>query len=93
MRYSFSREKENSINCAYVQERLTRDQKDVVELWEKGARVYVCGSGGFVKEVSHSAKEIVRERRKARGEKLSEVALETFFQEQMAGRTATDVFG
>jgi cytochrome P450/NADPH-cytochrome P450 reductase len=93
IRYSFSREKENSADCAYVQDRLLRDQKDAVELWEKGARVYVCGSGGFVKEVSHAAKEIVRERQKEKGETLSEVALQTFFQEQMAGRTATDVFG
>jgi cytochrome P450/NADPH-cytochrome P450 reductase len=93
IRYSFSREKGNSDDCAYVQDRLVRDQKDVLELWEKGARVYVCGSGGFVKEITHAAKDIMREKRKARGEKLSEVALETFFQEQMAGRTATDVFG
>ena len=93
MRYSFSREKENSAGCAYVQERLLKDQKEVVELWEKGARVYVCGSGSFVKEITHAAKEVVRERSKAGGEKFSEEALGTFFREQMAGRTATDVFG
>jgi cytochrome P450/NADPH-cytochrome P450 reductase len=91
VRYSFSREKENSVGCAYVQEGLLRDQKDIVELWEKGARVFVCGSGGFVKEITHAAKEMVR-KRKARGERFSEEALETFFHEQMAGRTATDVF-
>lgn len=93
VRYSFSREKEHSEGCAYVQERLIRDQMDIMELWMKGARVYVCGSGGFVKEISHAAKEILRERRKARGEVLSEEELESFFEEQMAGRTATDVFG
>jgi cytochrome P450/NADPH-cytochrome P450 reductase len=93
VRYSFSREKENSVGCAYVQERVLRDQKDVLELWEKGARVYACGSGGFVKEITHAAKEMARERRKARGEKFSEEAMEAFFHEQMAGRTATDVFG
>ena len=93
MRYSFSREKESSDGCGYVQDRLLRDRADVVEMWMKGARVYVCGSGGFVKEVSHAAKEIARERRRAMGEELSERELEALFEEQMAGRTATDVFG
>ena len=55
---------------------------------------YVCGSGDFVKEVSHASKEIVRKRRKQkRDESPGEAELEIFFQEQMAGRTATDVFG
>jgi cytochrome P450/NADPH-cytochrome P450 reductase len=93
VRYSFSRERENSEGCGYVQDRLIKEQQDVVELWLKGARVYVCGSGGFVKELSHAAKEIVRDRRKARGEVLDEEALELLCEEQMAGRTATDVFG
>ena len=70
-----------------------KDQEDVVDLWLKGARIYACGSGDFVKEVSHAAKEIVRERRMKRGKVLSEGELESLFEEQMAGRTATDVFG
>ena len=45
-----------------------------------------------MKGITHAAKDIVRERRRAKGEKLSDFALETFFQERMAGRTATDVF-
>ena len=93
VRYSFSREKDNSVGCGYVQERLLRDQKDAEELWERGARVYVCGSGGFVNEIGNAAKEMMRERRRAQGEKFTEEALETFFHEQLAGRTATDVFG
>lgn len=89
--YLFSREKELSEGCVYVQERLMKDEEDVAELWMMGARVYVCG--GFVKEVSNAVKEIVRERRLKMGEVLSEGDLETFFEEQMTGRTATDVFG
>lgn len=93
VRYAFSRDREQSQDCAYVQERLLRDEEDVVRLWRKGARVYVCGSGGFVKEVSHAAQEIVRRKARARGEEMSAGELETFFRAQMAGRTAADVFG
>jgi cytochrome P450/NADPH-cytochrome P450 reductase len=53
----------------------------------------LCGSGGFVKEVGHAAREIVQERQKAKGTALSEGALEAFIKEQMADRCAADVFG
>ncbi|KAG0648169.1 NADPH-cytochrome P450 reductase [Hyphodiscus hymeniophilus] len=93
VRYAFSRESQNSKGCAYVQERLIMNQEDVAGLWAARWRVYVCGSGGFVKEVSNVAKGIVREKRFQLGEVFSEQALETFFEKQMTGRTATDVFG
>ncbi|ESZ96262.1 hypothetical protein SBOR_3317 [Sclerotinia borealis F-4128] len=50
--------------CKYVQERMMKekDKRDILKLWDEGARVYACGAGAFVKEVGKAAREIVRER-------------------------------
>ncbi|RAH41205.1 bifunctional cytochrome P450/NADPH--P450 reductase [Aspergillus brunneoviolaceus CBS 621.78] len=51
---AFSRRSAESEGCRYVQERVRTDRERVRELWEDGARVYVCGSravGEAVKEV------------------------------------------
>jgi hypothetical protein len=44
VRYAFSKEPEKSEGCKYVQDRLWKDRKDTIELFDAGARVYVCGS-------------------------------------------------
>lgn len=47
--------------CKYVQDRMWRDRADILELWEKGAKVYVCGSRVVAKAVGEVGREIVRE--------------------------------
>jgi cytochrome P450/NADPH-cytochrome P450 reductase len=93
VRYAFSQEQDKSEGCAYVQDRILKDAADVVSMWQRGARCYVCGSGGFVKEVGHAARDILREKRKENGTDDSEEALEAIFKSQLADRCATDVFG
>ena len=54
VRYAFSKEPGNSEGCKYVQDRLWKDREDAEELWDKGARIFVCGNravGDAIKEV------------------------------------------
>lgn len=53
--YSQSSDESESQGCKYVQERLWQDRKEVTQLWEKGAKVFVCGSS----KVSEAAKGTV----------------------------------
>ena len=45
VRYAFSKAPEKSEGCKYVQDRLYKDRAEAEALWEKGAKMYVCGSG------------------------------------------------
>ncbi|MDA4132639.1 MAG: hypothetical protein OK454_05880 [Thaumarchaeota archaeon] len=79
--------------CKYVQDRLRHDEADVAAMWERGARVYVCGS----REVGERVKEVAikmsadRAREKG-GEDEGEARAEKWFQGIRNVRYATDVF-
>lgn len=93
IRYSFSREQENSEFCAYVQERIMMDHEDVIKVWEQGARIYVCGSREFVKGIAATARHILRQRLVDTGSAMTDEEMEEGFQKQIADRCATDIFG
>ena len=109
VRYAFSSEPEHgdAKGCRYVQERMKKDWTDVVSLWGKGAKVYVCGSPGLAKEVGETARELVRESLKEKEQAVEggtdgeakeikvnvEEKVENWFKEQRKGeRFSTDVF-
>lgn len=55
VRRSYSRDAAASEGCAHVQDRLWNDRREVQALWDKGAKVFVCGSrevGDAVREVA-----------------------------------------
>lgn len=56
LRYAFSRE-----GPITVPQIMWTYRKEIVELWNAEARVYVCGSGGFVKSLGEATKNIVGE--------------------------------
>ncbi|KAM3077581.1 hypothetical protein ACMFMG_006917 [Clarireedia jacksonii] len=91
IRYAFSREPELA-GCRYVQERMLVDREDILRLWDRGARVYVCGGGEFVKKISQAARQIVRIRFPELSE-IGETELEEKFKGVLADRCATDIFG
>lgn len=92
VRYAFSKEEGKSEGCKYVQDRMTRDREDVVEMWERGARVYVCGGREFVAGIGKAARGIVREQAERKGLVVEGDKLEEWFKERLANRCATDVF-
>ncbi|KAK9342387.1 cytochrome P450 [Lipomyces starkeyi] len=54
---AYSRKPELSDGCAYVQDRLWKEREEVSRLWDRGAKVFVCGSrnmGEGVKKVAIS---------------------------------------
>lgn len=53
LRFAFSRASDQSEGCKYVQDRLYHDRQEIVELFEAGAKLFVCGS----RDVGDSAQE------------------------------------
>jgi cytochrome P450/NADPH-cytochrome P450 reductase len=87
--HAFSREEGG---CKYVQERLWEERGRVKELFERGARVYVCGSAKVGEGVKNVAKKIWIEAGKEKGEERSEKDSEKWFEEMKGERYAVDVF-
>ena len=95
VRVAFSEESdhEDSCGCAHVQDRMWRDREIVGDMWEKGAKIYVCGSPGLAKAIGDTAKDVAREKLKEQGrESIEEDKLREWFVEQKGERFVTDVF-
>lgn len=93
VRPAFSRASEQSEGCKHVQDRLYHDRKEVVELWDAGAKLFVCGSRGVGKGVEDVCLKIAREvKKKETGEDADEERLAKWFAGLRNERFATDVF-
>jgi cytochrome P450 / NADPH-cytochrome P450 reductase len=87
VRYAYSKETEKSLGCKYVQDRVRRDAKEMKELWDAGAKIYICGASVLVREVASVLKEVLFEG-------LSEKEILEQYSKAMRGeRIVTDVFG
>lgn len=92
VRYAFSREPEKSHGCKHVQERLWNDRKDVVALFDGGARAYVCGSSVVGEAVKAVSKRIYMDAAQERGRPKTEEETENWFRDIRNERYASDVF-
>ncbi len=92
VKYAFSRETEKSEGCRYVPDRMVKEKKLVQEMWQKGARVYVCGSREFSKSVGEGARKMVLAIQKEKGEETDGEKVEQWFKENVQERVAQDVF-
>ncbi|PSN59760.1 cytochrome P450 [Corynespora cassiicola Philippines] len=93
VRSAFSRAPEESHNCKYVQDRLYHDRAEVVELFEGGAKMFVCGGREVGKGVEEVCLRIARERAgEVRGEEVDEEKAREWFEGLRNTRFATDVF-
>lgn len=107
VRWAYSRPSDGS-QGRHVQNRMLEDRKELIELFEQGARIYVCGSTGIGNAVREACKTAFLERRAERiqqakesGEDVPELhmdadedeAAEKFFDRiRTKERYATDVF-
>lgn len=105
IRWAYSRPDDGS-TPQHVQDRMFEDREELVQLFENGARIYVCGSTGVGNSVRDVCKKIYLEKRreklrerKERGEcngeeeEDEETAVQKFFEKLRAKeRFATDVF-
>ncbi|KAK3391185.1 putative bifunctional P-450:NADPH-P450 reductase [Podospora didyma] len=54
--------KEEAKGCRHVDDRLWYDRKDLMDLWDRGAKVYVCGSRGVGESVKGAFVKMALER-------------------------------
>lgn len=92
VRYAFSRESERSEGCKYVQDRLWHDRREAVDLFDEGAKVYVCGSREVGKAVEDACKRMYVERVKEAGKEKTDEEVDKWFSQLRNARYATDVF-
>ncbi|KAF1953273.1 NADPH-cytochrome P450 reductase-like protein [Byssothecium circinans] len=92
IRPAYSRAADQSEDCKHVQDRLYHDRKDVVELWDKGAKVFVCGSREVGKGVEDACLKIAVEERRAKGKEGDEEKVGKWWEGLRNERFATDVF-
>ncbi len=92
LKYAFSREAEKSDGCKYVQDRLWKYRNEVTDLFDQGAKVFVCGNGEVGKAVEECAKRMYSEKAEAMGKKKTEEEVEAWFRGIRNERFASDVF-
>jgi cytochrome P450/NADPH-cytochrome P450 reductase len=93
LRFAFSRKSGDSHNCKYVQDRVYHDRADVVEQFEAGAKLFVCGSRGVGDGVQECLIRVAKERLKEKeGREADDKKAREWFEGLRNERFATDVF-
>ena len=92
VRYAYSQQPESSNGAKYVQHRFWDDRKEVMDLFDKGAKVFVCGSGKVADGVREASKKMFRERQEGEGTPKSEEEAGQWFAALRNERFVSDVF-
>jgi cytochrome P450/NADPH-cytochrome P450 reductase len=90
--YAYSKAKEQSKGCRYVQERLWEERAEMVEAFKQGAKLYVCGSAMLGEGVAATTKRIYLEATEAHGKELTDEEVDEWFQGIRNDRYASDIF-
>ncbi|KAK2627065.1 hypothetical protein QTJ16_003031 [Diplocarpon rosae] len=90
--YAFSRASENSKGCRYVQDRLWREREQMVQVFNQGAHLYVCGSSQVGEGVAGVTKRIYKEAAEAAGKVKTDAEVEQWWEGIKGERFASDVF-
>ncbi|KAI9820039.1 MAG: hypothetical protein M1827_006610 [Pycnora praestabilis] len=92
VRYAYSHEPDKSDGCRFVQERLWVDRKDILDLFDKGARMYVCGATVVGAGVKQIAKRIYKEIAEQKCGPKTDEDFERWFVDIRKERYAVDIF-
>ncbi|KAK6211216.1 bifunctional p-450:nadph-p450 reductase [Colletotrichum tabaci] len=92
VRRAYSREPEKSEGCRHVQDRMWRDREELVDLWKRGAKAYVCGSRAVAESAKETIIKIKVEMEKAKGVDADEGDVKDWFEALRNIRYVTDVF-
>jgi cytochrome P450/NADPH-cytochrome P450 reductase len=90
--YAYSKVSELSKGCKHVQDRLWAEKESMVEVFNKGAKLYVCGSSMVGEGVASMTKRIYQDSVEANGGSKSDEEIESWFQGIKGERYASDVF-
>ena len=89
---AYSRAPELSNGCKHVQDIFWNERDAIVEVWNQGAKVYVCGSQEVGKGVREASIRIGMEQAEKHGKEPSREDAENWFEGIRNERYATDVF-
>lgn len=93
LRFAFSRQPEASEGCKHVQDRLYHNRAEIVELFDAGAKLFVCGSREVGEGVQEKLIQIAKERTKEiKGGEVDDAKAREWFEGLRNERFATDVF-
>lgn len=90
--YAFSKAPEQSSGCRHVQDRLWVERKEMTDIFNSGAKLYVCGSAQVGEGIAVTTKKIYQEAAAAIGKPRTDEEVEQWFQNIKGERFATDVF-
>ena len=93
VRRAYSRCKDKSEGCGYVQERLWKDREDALKVFDQGARVFICGGRSVGEGVNQTILDISVDRAVQKGEERDEKKAQEWFDRVRSDRFATEVFG
>lgn len=93
VRRAYSRCKAKSEGCGYVQERLWKDRNDVVNVFDQGAKVYICGGREVGEGINKVVLDIVLDRAVQDGKEGDRMKAQEWFDRVRSDRFATEVFG
>jgi len=89
---AFSRTPEKSGGNKYIQDVIWDDREYVSELWDKDAKLFVCGSRQVGDGVSSVAQKIVKEKAEMKGKETTDEKVREWWENLRNERYATDVF-
>ncbi|KAI0470590.1 cytochrome P450 [Xylariaceae sp. FL0804] len=92
VRYAYSRGEVDAGFAGFVQDRLWAERDDILHLWERGARVYVCGSREMSEGVKEVAKKMYQEVAMQRCGARTEAEVDEWWIEILMDRYSVDVF-
>ena len=92
VRYAYSQQHDDADFSGYVQDRLWADRDDLVQLWDRGARVFVCGSQALSLGVKEVVRSIYSEVALARCGSGTEADADTWWTKILKERYTVEVF-
>ncbi|KAI8634470.1 bifunctional P-450:NADPH-P450 reductase [Xylariaceae sp. FL1651] len=92
VRRAYSRASDKSHGAKYVQELLVTHKDEVMALWQKNARLYICGSRAIGEGVKTEIVKMSMKHEKGLGNELTEERAKEWWEGLRNIRYATDVF-
>ena len=92
VRYVYSRESSKTGGWGYVQERMWAEREELVDLFDDGAKVFVCGSAKLGDGVRNVVMRMYKETAEKRGKEKTEEEVAKWFDGIRNERYAVDVF-
>ena len=90
--YAYSKAKDQSKGCRYVQERLWEEREEMTNVFKEGAKVYVCGSTMVDEGVTATMKRIYQDLTRAAGHPKTDEECHAWLEGIKSDRYTSDVF-